>query len=124
MPSRYETPVKAVSYAQNITIPSKQIEVYRATENPVSYQTVQNTTTTGGGKSYFVQAGAFSKQNSAHDLSQKLTQFGKTNVSSVDVGGKTFYRVRLGPFNQPEEAEVTLAKVRNYGIQNASMIQD
>ncbi len=124
MPSRYETPVKAASYAQNIAIPSKQIEVYRATDKPVSYQGAQNTTTTGSGKSYFVQAGAFSKQNSAHDLSQKLTQFGKTNVSSVDVGGKTLYRVRLGPFNHPEEAEVTLAKVRNYGIQNASMIQD
>lgn len=119
MPSRYEKPAKATAYAQNVVVPKKQIEVYRASEPLPAYQNAN-----AADKNYFVQAGAFSKQDTAHDLSRKLTQFGKTNVATADVDGKRFYRVRLGPFNFPEEAEVTLAKVRNYGIQNASVVRD
>lgn len=125
MPTRYDTPKKTTAYAANrISIPKRQIEVYKATgpaaSAPVSYQ-ASNTST---GKSYFVQAGAFSKQDTAHSLSRKLTQFGNARVAEADVDGKRFYRVRLGPFSFPEEAEVTLAKVRNYGIQNASVVRD
>lgn len=125
MPTRYDTPKKATAYAANrISIPKRQIEVYKATgpaaPAPVSYQA----SNTSAGKSYFVQAGAFSKQDTAHSLSRKLTQFGNARVAEADVDGKRFYRVRLGPFSFPEEAEVTLAKVRNYGIQNASVVRD
>lgn len=120
MPTRYAS-AKKVDYAQNIAIPKKQIQVYKAAEKApvVSYQNSGSAE-----KNYFVQAGAFSKQDAAHSLSQKLTQFGKTKVATADVDGKRFYRVRLGPFSFPEEAEVTLAKVRNYGIQNASVVRD
>ena len=38
-------------------------------------------------------------------LYYSLSQFGKTNVSPTEVSGRTFYRVRIGPFNFKEEAE-------------------
>ena len=72
---------------------------------------------------YFVQAGSFSQKTSAADLKGKLSQFGNANIAQADVSGKTFYRVRLGPFNFKEEAEVTLVKVKNYGISNASVVR-
>ena len=75
-------------------------------------------------KSYFVQAGAFAKHEAAKDLSSKLSKFGKSKVAQTDVEGNRYYRVRIGPFSFPEEAEVTLAKVKNYGIYNAKIVQD
>lgn len=73
---------------------------------------------------YYVQAGAFSQQSSANNLKGRLSGFGKTNVIAANVSGKKFYRVRIGPFSFKEEAEVTLAKVRNSGIQNAGVVKD
>ena len=75
-------------------------------------------------KSYFVQEGSFAKHDAAKDLSSKLSRFGKSKVAQADVDGSRYYRVRIGPFSFPEEAEVTLAKVKNYGIYNAKIVQD
>ncbi|MBQ8464646.1 MAG: septal ring lytic transglycosylase RlpA family protein [Alphaproteobacteria bacterium] len=72
---------------------------------------------------YFVQAGSFSQQSSAANLKGKLSQFGNANIAPVDVSGQRFYRVRIGPFSFKEEADVTLAKVRNYGVSNASVVK-
>ena len=75
-------------------------------------------------KSYFVQAGSFAQHDAAKDLSSKLSRFGESKVAQADVDGSRYYRVRIGPFSFPEEAEVTLAKVKNYGIYNAKIVQD
>ena len=72
---------------------------------------------------YFVQAGSFSQRTSAVGLQNKLSRFGQAKIAQADVSGKTFYRVRLGPFSFKEEAEVTLAKVKNSGISNASVVR-
>ncbi len=74
--------------------------------------------------SYFVQAGAYSKVNSAKNLATQLDKFGETNVYFVEVGGQKFYRVRLGPYTHKQEAEVSLARVKNFGIYNAKVVQD
>lgn len=75
-------------------------------------------------KNYFVQAGSFVKHDAAEELSSKLSKFGNANVAKADVDGNRFYRVRIGPFSYAEEAEVTLAKVKNFGIYNAKVVQD
>lgn len=77
----------------------------------------------GADNRYFVQAGSFSQKTSATRLRGKLSKFGNANVAEATVSGKNFYRVRIGPFSFKEEAEVTLAKVRNYGIENASVVR-
>jgi len=78
----------------------------------------------GADSNYFVQAGAFSQKSSASGLRGKLSRFGNASVATANVSGKTFYRVRIGPFSFKEEADVTLAKVRNYGILNASIVKN
>ena len=72
---------------------------------------------------YYVQAGSFSQRASAAGLQSKLSQFGTPKIAQADVGGKTFYRVRIGPFNAKNEAERTLAKIKDYGIENASVVR-
>jgi rare lipoprotein A len=79
------------------------------------------TTSHGADNRYFVQAGSFSQRSSAVGLKNKLSKYGNANVAQAYVNGKSFYRVRIGPFSFKEEAEVTLAKVKNSGISNASI---
>ncbi len=74
--------------------------------------------------SWFVQAGAYSKESAAQNLSNQLDRFGETNIYKVTVNGQNFYRVRLGPYSHKQEAEVMLAKVKNFGIYNAKVMQD
>lgn len=73
---------------------------------------------------YYVQAGAFSNKSSANNLSSKLSKYGKSKVAQATVDGKKFYRVRLGPFPYKEEAEVSLARVKSYGVYNAKIVRD
>ncbi len=74
--------------------------------------------------SWFVQAGAYSKADSAKNLAMQLDKFGEADVYFVEVNGQKFYRVRMGPYEYKQEAEVGLAKVKNFGIYNAKVVQD
>ncbi len=80
----------------------------------------QNSTNTA----FYVQAGSFSQQDLADNLCRRLSGFGRSRVSRANVGGAMFYRVRIGPFSYEEEAEVMLAKVRNYGVFDAKIVKD
>lgn len=74
--------------------------------------------------SWFVQAGAYSKEVAAQNLSKQLDKVGETNIYYVTVNGQKFYRVRVGPFGHKKEAEVALAKVKHIGVYNAKVVQD
>lgn len=74
--------------------------------------------------SYFVQAGAYSKQSSAQEVSRKLGVAGDANIYYVDVNGQKYYRVRIGPFSKQADADASLNKVRNLGIYDAKIVQD
>ena len=74
--------------------------------------------------SYFVQAGAYSNASSAQTVSSKLDKYASTNIYQVEVDGRKLYRVRLGPFSHEQEAKVTLARVKNYGIDGAAIVKD
>lgn len=110
--------IKTASTAPVTSTAEKTLVIYNA-----AGQADKVTSSHAADNCYFVQAGSFSQQSSASGLKNKLTQFGDVKIAQADVGGKTFYRVRIGPFSFKEEAEVTLAKVKNYGIQNASVVR-
>ncbi len=76
-----------------------------------------------GGR-YYVQAGAFSKQDSARNLSSKLQKIGSVSMMQANVNGTNFYRVRLGPYGSAEEAGQTLDRLRDYGIPEARIVKD
>ena len=77
-----------------------------------------------GGKKFYVQAGAFSKQEAAQNLSRQLRKVGEVLMTTVEVDGKTFYRVRLGPYNAQSDAAETAEKLYNYGINDARIVKD
>ena len=70
----------------------------------------------------FVQAGAFTVQENAIRLQKTLGAYGSTSVSEAVVNGKTFYRVRVGPIQNVDQADAVLAKVRRSGIDGARTV--
>ncbi len=74
--------------------------------------------------SIFVQAGAFSQESNAIALSSKLASAGPSHVYHVNIGGRSLYRVRLGPYEQVETADAALARVVSAGSRDAIIIVD
>jgi len=60
-----------------------------------------------------VQVGSFGTSSSAEHLAQQFVQQGyRAYTQPVQVGGKTLYRVRLGPAPDRGEAEALLKKIK------------
>ena len=79
---------------------------------------------TAGSGQYYVQAGAFTSRDSAANLSSNLSQFGSAHVTKAEVNGTLFYRVRVGPYSNHDDAVAIQSKLRNYGIPAAHVIED
>ena len=77
-----------------------------------------------GGKKFYVQAGAFSKQASALSLSKRLASFGEVQTTAANINGSTFYRVRLGPYNAQDEALRAANKLNDYGFNDTRIVKD
>ena len=70
---------------------------------------------------YYIQAGSFTQYDLAHKLSVRLKEYGSSHIVEADVNSTKYYRVVLGPYSREEEAKVTLAKIKYYGIQGAKI---
>ena len=115
-------PIKTVSSA-----PIKPMQTYKQKDPLELYgaeSVAQNGRTSSAGGSYYIQAGSFTSRSSADRLQAQLKQFGSATISPADIDGNRFYRVRIGPYNYQMEADVTLAKIKNFGVYNAKIVQD
>lgn len=72
----------------------------------------------------FVQAGAFTSQSNAQRLSISLAGIGPTQVVPVRLGVQTFYRVRIGPAVNVEDADRMLDRVAAAGFPEARLVVD
>ena len=64
------------------------------------------TTTDGSGDQYILQAGSFRNATDAEQMKAQLALLGSmATVQKVTVNGKTWHRVRLGPFQSAREAD-------------------
>ncbi|MEC8666006.1 MAG: septal ring lytic transglycosylase RlpA family protein [Pseudomonadota bacterium] len=70
----------------------------------------------------YVQAGSFSVEANANNLARKLSGYATTNVYAAQVNGQQFYRVRLGPVTNVEEADEILERLVNGGNQSAIIV--
>ena len=73
----------------------------------------------GAGGHYYIQAGSFSSEDNAHRLAAKLTPIGNVATGRVEAGDKIWWRVRLGPFKEKQDADATLGNVRLAGVADA-----
>lgn len=70
----------------------------------------------------FVQAGSFTVSDNAYRMSAALQQFAKTDVYPAMVGGRQFYRVRLGPIASVEQADALLERLVSSGNNGALIV--
>jgi rare lipoprotein A len=73
----------------------------------------------------FIQAGAFREYINANRLRARLTSLGHpVNVSQVYVTNQPFFRVRLGPLMNVEDADIALERVVALGYPEAQIVVD
>ncbi|MEI8394923.1 MAG: septal ring lytic transglycosylase RlpA family protein [Rhodospirillaceae bacterium] len=78
----------------------------------------------GGAHRIFVQAGAFSRYENATRLKDRLASAGSAAVVPTRVGGKEFFRVRIGPITSVEKADAILNRVVDAGSTDARLVVD
>jgi cell division protein FtsN len=72
---------------------------------------------------YFVQSGAFTNADDAEEQRGKLAMMGyKAKISEREQSGRTVFRVRLGPFDKRETANLAKEKLDNAGM-DAALVQ-
>jgi cell division protein FtsN len=70
-------------------------------------------TRTVRGTEYWIQAGSYTSQTRAEQVKEKLQAKGiKSRIVSKDVQGQNYFRVRIGPYENREEAEKFLAWIK------------
>jgi rare lipoprotein A len=85
--------------------------VYRPSPKAVSNRSTQS----ASGSLLYLQVGAFSERNHAKQLQQKLaSRFSQT--VRVDSSARNLHKVRIGPLNDPVEAQRLTVKLASLGI--------
>ncbi|TKR30321.1 sporulation protein [Luteimonas gilva] len=70
-----------------------------------------------GGARYILQAGAFGASGDAEALKARIALLGlNARVESAEIGGKTVYRVRMGPYGTASELAEAKGKLGNGGL--------
>ncbi|MDH3582295.1 MAG: septal ring lytic transglycosylase RlpA family protein [Hyphomicrobiales bacterium] len=72
----------------------------------------------------FVQAGSFRRRENADSVRRQLTSLGQVQVFPAEIAGTTWYRVRLGPFQETRAADEALQKVVASGAGGARIVQN
>ena len=71
-----------------------------------------------GVQQYLLQAGAFRSSPEAENMKVRLALIGfEAQVSDVRVDGRTLYRVRIGPYAQPDAMNRARARLAENGIE-------
>ncbi len=72
----------------------------------------------------YVQVGAFTRPENAARLQSELSGFGQSHVHAIEVDGRRFYRVRVGPIETIGNADWVLGQVIQAGYPQAQLVVD
>jgi rare lipoprotein A len=71
-----------------------------------------------------VQAGSYKNKANADKVRLELAQLAPVEVAPIEVGGETYFRVRVGPFKGDAEAAAALARVTQAGYAGAKIVSN
>ncbi|HYD98608.1 MAG TPA: septal ring lytic transglycosylase RlpA family protein [Alphaproteobacteria bacterium] len=72
----------------------------------------------------YVQAGAFTSYDNANRLRARLSSLGRVTVAQANVQSTPFFRVRVGPLANVEDADRVLGQVVGTGQKDAKIVVD
>jgi DedD protein len=93
---------------------------------PAAPATAQTPKAAAGHTNFWVQTGAFSTQSRAEGVKEALAAKGITSIiENRNVEGKTFYRVRVGPYTSNSEAAYWLTLIKQInGFEDSQIWQN
>ena len=104
-------PVKSVTVTQSAPAVAKPAAPKETTKPPAAKPAAEQSKTYNN---YWVQTGAFSTKIRAEGAKDSLASKGITSIiDNRDIDGKTWYRVRVGPYMSETEANYWLALVKS-----------
>lgn len=118
-----------------VVIPDAELSAKARAEQQRQQSAAQNPTATGttpppepavaaSGARYVLQAGSYPDPKAAEELKAKLALSGfVARVQSVNVNGKTWHRVRVGPYSSASDVETAKAGLSEAGV-NAIALKD
>ena len=72
----------------------------------------------------FIQVGAFTQFQNAHQAAARLSILNNVSVTSAIVNGKEFFRVRAGPIKTLSDADFLLESILHSGFDAARLVVD
>ena len=72
---------------------------------------------------YFVQAGTFADPDNAERLRQEFINIGPVQVAELMGTDGPVYRMRVGPFDNLNDAQIALNQVHGYGLPDAHLLE-
>lgn len=109
---------------------AEQQRQQNAAQNPTAAGTTSGSTpppepaVAASGARYVLQAGSYPDPKAAEELKAKLALSGfVARVQSVNVNGKTWHRVRVGPYSSASDVETAKAGLSEAGV-NAIALKD
>ncbi len=73
---------------------------------------------------FSIQAASFRNRDFAASLRTKLANLGAAYVQRANIAGKTYYRVRLGPYDKRHDADEALRAVVGTGVTDARIMRN
>jgi rare lipoprotein A len=71
----------------------------------------------------YIQLGSFSHEENAVALVKRVMPLGEAGLTIMKRDGMSLYRVRLGPYDNPEMAEEMLQRVHQAGLKDARFVR-
>ncbi|MDE2389369.1 MAG: SPOR domain-containing protein, partial [Betaproteobacteria bacterium] len=111
-------PAPQIAAIQPRALPAEPKQPPQQQQQPVTPQS-QAKTPAPAKEKIFLQAGSFRKNDEAENMKARLAMLGVfASVQAIDLAEKgTWYRVRIGPFNNRTDSDQTSASLRENGIE-------
>jgi rare lipoprotein A len=119
--------IQAVDENGNLPRGSRKEPPIRTVEAPKAVEAQQQTQTKSESEnfSHFVQVGAYSQRRNAEIQVDKLKRSGhRARVVAADANGRTYWRVRIGPFIERVIAETRLDRIVADGFYEARIFTE
>ncbi len=124
MPPLKPVPTREIAGNQIETISNTVPVVEAEPLNNVVQRTATSNVPTTTGRQMFVQAGAFSQEANALQYSNKVASLAPSKVYMTRVNDIPYFRVRLGPFNNADQAQQVIASLYQTGNKDAVIVAE
>jgi rare lipoprotein A len=110
-------------HSDNIQIAQAEPELLESYEAESEQTVAQIEQSPPSAVNYFVQAGTFADPDNAERLRREFVNIGPVQVAELMGNDGPVYRMRVGPFDNLNDAQIALNQVHGYGLPDAHLLE-